>query len=96
MSLWQDINEHPPVFSSPTYSATILESHMVDTAIGLTVSATESGDVGLNHTITYAITSGNFGGAFAVNEATGVITLANSVDYETVTPGNNPLVFTVR
>ena len=69
---------------------------MVDTAIGLTVSATESGDVGLNHTITYAITGGNFGGAFSVNEATGVITLANSVDYETVTPGNNPLVFTVR
>ena len=82
------------MFSSPTY-ATILESHAINTGIGLVVSATESGDVGLNHTITYTITSGNFGGAFAVDETTGAITLANSVDYETVNPGNNPLVFMV-
>lgn len=93
--LSQDINEHIPVFSSTTYTHTILESLMVNAPTGLVVKATELGDVGLSHTITYAITSGNVGGAFAVNETSGVITLANPVDYETVTPDNNPVVFTV-
>lgn len=84
------------MFSSPTYTATILETHTVGTQIGLTVTATESGDIGLNHAITYTITSGNIGGAFAVNETSGEITLANAVDYETLTLGNNPILFTVN
>ena len=52
--------------------------------------------MGLSHIITYTIISGNIGGAFAINETSGMISLANPVDYETLTPDNNPLAFMVR
>ena len=56
--------------------------------------ATEAGDMGLDHPITYSIIGGgNTGGALAVDENTGIVTLANAVDWETLNP--NPIVVMV-
>lgn len=57
--------------------------------------ASESGDMGLGHTITYTIISGNIGGAFAVNEMSGVMTVANSLDYESLSMADNPIALIV-
>lgn len=55
---------------------TIAEDAAVGTSVG-TVVATGSG------TLAYTITGGNTGGAFAINPATGQITTAAALDYET-------------
>ena len=93
--LYQDINEHPPVFSSPTYTSSVAEDLAVGQPVGVTVMASENGDVGLGHTITYTITSGNIGGAFAVGETSGVVTVANPLDYESLSMSDNPIALTV-
>ena len=55
---------------------------------------TEAGDTGLDHPFTLSIIGGgNTGGALAVDGSTGVVTLANPVDWETLSP--NPLVVMV-
>ena len=59
----------------------------------MTVHATETGDGGLSHLLTYSIVSGNTNGAFSVDETSGVFTLAHSVDWETLSP--NPIVVIV-
>lgn len=64
------------------YNATIYENHTVGDLIGITVVATETGDDGLNHPLTYSIVSGNINGAFTLDPDTGVFTLAHSIDYE--------------
>jgi Cadherin domain/RTX calcium-binding nonapeptide repeat (4 copies) len=60
---------------------TIAENSANGTAVG-TVTAT---DVDAGQTLTYAITGGNSAGAFAINAATGAITVANGslLDFET-------------
>ena len=82
------------MFSQASYAATIAENHVVGTPIGVTILATEAGDTGLDHPITFSIIGGgNTGGALAVDGSTGVVTLANPVDWETLTP--NPIVVMV-
>ena len=82
------------MFSQPSYAATIAENHVVGTPIGVTIVTTEAGDTGLDHPITLSIIGGgNTGGALAVDGSTGVVTLANPVDWETLTP--NPIVVMV-
>lgn len=67
-----------PVVTPATFS--LPENSAVGTVVG-TVAAT---DVESN-TLTFAITSGNTGGAFAINAASGQITVANAaaLDFET-------------
>ncbi|MDB5390895.1 MAG: alkaline phosphatase, partial [Planctomycetaceae bacterium] len=76
------VSDIAPVFvnSSPTFS--ISENSALGTAVG-TVSATD-GDLPAE-TLTYSIFSGNVGGTFAINPATGQITVADStlLDFET-------------
>ncbi len=71
-----------PVVTPATFS--IPENSPNGTNVGTPVAFTDA-DPGQTHT--YAITAGNSGGAFAINAATGQITVANSaaLDFE-VTP----------
>ena len=71
-----DMNE-PPVIAPQTFSVT--ENTAAGTTVG-TVAATDE-DAGDN--LTYSITAGNVGNAFVINENTGVITVAGTIDHET-------------
>ncbi|KAL3853664.1 hypothetical protein ACJMK2_017188 [Sinanodonta woodiana] len=76
-----DVNDNYPVFSSSTYSTSVLESSMPGTTV-LRVSATDadeglSGSAGLH----YSICSGNIDGKFHI--IGDHVILAGSVDYHT-------------
>ena len=67
-----------PVFAEKSYSFMVAENSATGTAVG-TVSATDpNGD-----TISYSITAGNPGNAFAIGPSTGAITVAAGLDFET-------------
>ena len=68
----------PPVFDLSFYSLSVPEDSATSTLVG-TVRATAPGDV-----VTYAITSGNEDGAFAMGASSGEITVAGALDHETV------------
>ncbi len=59
----------------------VSESAAVGTAVGVTALAT---DADVTDTVTYSLSS-NPGGFFAIDANTGVITVANALDYETST-----------
>jgi Ca2+-binding RTX toxin-like protein len=62
----------------------VAENAAVGTAVGITARATDA-DATTN-TVTYAFTSGgNPGNLFAIDAATGIVTLAGALDYETAT-----------
>uniref|UniRef100_A0A8D3DRM0 Protocadherin Fat 4 n=1 Tax=Scophthalmus maximus TaxID=52904 RepID=A0A8D3DRM0_SCOMX len=73
-------NHHTPEFSQSQISATVPESLAVGTAIR-TVSARDK-DKEMNGLITYNITSGNDKGLFSLNSKTGVLSLAQPLDFE--------------
>ena len=70
-----DVNE-PPVIVAQIFS--IAENTAVGTTVG-TVAATDPED----DPMTFSFTSGNLSDAFAINENTGVITVAGTIDHET-------------
>ena len=72
-----DVNELP-VLEDVTFS---IDENSADTTLVGTVTATDADDTEL----TYSITGGNTGGAFAINAATGEITVADGsqLDHET-------------
>jgi large repetitive protein len=72
-----NVNE-APVVSSATFA--VDENSPLGTTVGV-VTFTDP-DAGQAHT--FAITSGNTGGAFAINPSTGAITVAGAIDFETV------------
>ena len=71
-----DVNE-PPVIAPQTFS--IAENTAAGTTVGTVVATDE--DAGDN--LIFSITSGNLSDAFAINENTGVITVAGTIDHET-------------
>lgn len=73
-------NRHTPEFSQSQISATVPESLAVGTAIR-TLSARDR-DKDRNGVITYRIDSGDDGGVFALDAQTGVLTLAQPLDFE--------------
>jgi len=73
-------NHHTPEFSQSQFSATVPESLVVGTAIR-TLSARDK-DKEMNGLITYNITSGNGEGVFSLNSKTGVLSLAQPLDFE--------------
>ncbi len=70
-----NLNE-APLASNQSFN--VNENSAGGTVVG-TVSATDP-DAG--QTLTYSITAGNTGGAFAINSATGEITVANTLNFE--------------
>ncbi len=73
-----DVSEAPVVVPGQTRS--IAENAAIGTNVGLAVAASDP-DAG--QTLTYAIISGNTGGAFAINASTGQLTVAGLLDFET-------------
>ncbi|NXB77281.1 PCD23 protein, partial [Donacobius atricapilla] len=75
-----DVNDNPPVFSSPEYHVHVKESIPIGSHIA-EVSA-EDCDAGANAEITYAIISGNDRGHFFLDGRTGSVNLMKNLDYE--------------
>ncbi|XP_052633680.1 protocadherin-23 [Harpia harpyja] len=75
-----DVNDNPPVFSSPEYHIHLKESVPVGSHV-TEVSANDS-DAGSNAEITYAIISGNDRGHFRLDGKTGSVDLMKMLDYE--------------
>lgn len=76
----QDINDNPPEFANKYYYATVPEIDAVGTEV-VRVLAT-SKDTGVNAEVYYSIIGGNEHRKFAINNVTGVITIAEMLDYE--------------
>ncbi len=74
-----DVNEHLPIFESPSYNATVLENVVTGTEI-LQVTAT---DQDRTATISYSMTGQN-SEHFEIDSATGRITTAQALDFEDV------------
>ncbi|HUQ68233.1 MAG TPA: cadherin domain-containing protein, partial [Planctomycetaceae bacterium] len=81
-------NNQSPVVDDQTF--TLPENSAAGTVVGTVAAA----DPDAGQTITYSITAGNAGGAFALNAATGELTVANpaALDFET----NPTLQLTVK
>ena len=73
-----DLNE-PPVFETAAYSLTVAE----DAAVGASPETVSATDPDEGDGVSYSITAGNSGGAFAIDSSTGSITVARALDYET-------------
>lgn len=76
----QDINDNPPEFASKYYFAVIPEIDAINTEV-IRVLAT-SIDTGINAEIFYSIVGGNEHKKFKIDSKTGVIALADMLDYE--------------
>ena len=70
---------HAPAFGAASYAFSVAENAAEDDAVG-SVSAT---DPNADDTVTYAITAGNTGNAFAIDAANGAITVAAALDHAT-------------
>ncbi len=79
----QDANDNPPTFSRGLYAASIRE----DSATGASVAMPTCSDVdvGVNSEVAYSITAGNDDGKFTINNDTGLISLAETLDYDSPT-----------
>ncbi|NWX60218.1 PCD23 protein, partial [Promerops cafer] len=75
-----DVNDNPPVFSSPEYHVHVKESIPIGSHI-TEVSAKDC-DAGTNAEVTYAIISGNDRGHFCLDGRTGSVNLTKMLDYE--------------
>lgn len=79
LDFWiRDLTPGAPVVTPATFEVSELAS------IGTVVGTVEAIDPDEDE-ITFSISSGNTGGAFAIDAETGVITVANGLDYETKT-----------
>jgi autotransporter-associated beta strand protein len=72
-----DVNESP-VFPIPA-AITIAEN----LTAGTQVTRVQASDPDRSDHVTFSIVAGNSGGAFAINSATGIITVAGALDFET-------------
>ncbi|NXH82953.1 PCD23 protein, partial [Edolisoma coerulescens] len=75
-----DVNDNPPVFSSPEYHVHVKESIPIGSHI-TEVSAKDC-DAGTNAELAYAIISGNDRGHFCLDGRTGSVNLTKTLDYE--------------
>ncbi|NXB49606.1 PCD23 protein, partial [Leucopsar rothschildi] len=75
-----DVNDNPPVFSSPEYHVHVKESIPIGSHI--TEVSAKDYDAGTNAEITYAIISGNDRGHFCLDGRTGSVNLTKMLDYE--------------
>ncbi|XP_010073742.1 PREDICTED: protocadherin-23-like, partial [Pterocles gutturalis] len=76
----RDVNDNPPVFSSPDYHIHVKESTPIGSHITEVVA--NDCDAGSNAEITYTIICGNDGGHFRLDGETGSVDLMKTLDYE--------------
>eukprot|EP00117_Sycon_ciliatum_P025837 scpid1780/ scgid2551/ Cadherin EGF LAG seven-pass G-type receptor 2; Cadherin family member 10; Epidermal growth factor-like protein 2; Flamingo homolog 3; Multiple epidermal growth factor-like domains protein 3 len=81
-----DINDHAPEFNQTTYNASVHEDIASGTAI-LQIFATDL-DTGTNSKLAYRFASGNYDDALKIDPQTGMITVAKSLDYDTLQDGD--------
>ena len=78
-----DVNRHEPTAPTITWAADFTGGNVAEgTAIGTLLASAKSTDGDGDETVTYSI-SGTGSNLFAINKATGDITLAQALDYET-------------
>lgn len=77
-----DVNDNPPKFLRDPYKVQISEGSTAGTQVVRLYTTDE--DEGLNGDVFYSITAGNDEGKFDIDEATGQIVLARSLDRETI------------
>ena len=75
-----DANDNSPVFERSLYFVQVSEDSPVNYEV-LPIHCNDA-DSGQNQVVTYTITSGNDDGKFALDTATGQITLASTLDYD--------------
>ena len=76
------INEFYPRFSTPTYSAHIIENEPPSVNPIVTVSATDEDEISGDHNITYTIQNGIVSYLFSINSTSGAVYQLQAVDYE--------------
>lgn len=76
-----DVNDHAPQFLRAPYKVQVSEGSSIGSQ--LVRVYTFDADEGLNGDVFYLISDGNDGGKFAIDEATGQLTLVKSLDRET-------------
>ena len=76
----QDINDNPPEFTSKFYFARIPEIDAIGTEVARVLATSK--DTGVNADVYYSIVGGNEHKKFEINAQTGVITIAEQLDYE--------------
>ncbi|XP_056644010.1 fat-like cadherin-related tumor suppressor homolog isoform X1 [Diorhabda sublineata] len=76
----QDINDNPPEFEKKYYFATIPEIDSIGTEVARVLATSK--DIGANAEVYYSIIGGNEHKKFAIHNKTGVITIADILDYE--------------
>ncbi|XP_077869084.1 protocadherin Fat 4-like [Saccoglossus kowalevskii] len=77
-----DVNDNDPILNPASYSALLDEDTPVGTVV-FDVDATDA-DINENADLTYALTSGNDLGHFTIDQDTGIITVEQLLDRETV------------
>ena len=75
-----DINDNLPYFEQQLYTTSVAENSVLETSVFF-VPAIDIDD-GLNSKLHYTILSGNVGFYFNLNEDTGIISVADYIDYE--------------
>ena len=76
----QDENNLPPQFELDVYSTTVSENASIGASV-TQVRATD-GDTGTNAEIEYSIAVGNTGNVFTIDQNSGEITVASTLDFE--------------
>lgn len=76
----QDINDNPPEFTSKYYFARVPEIDAVGTEVARVLATSK--DTGVNADVYYSIVGGNEHKKFQIDTKTGVVSIAEQLDYE--------------
>ena len=87
-----DINDSPPVFLQMSYIFPALETLPVGSMVGQVMA--DDRDSGVNSLLTYSIVTGNVDLTFAINESSGIIEIANPLNFSAVQQYNLMIMVT--
>ena len=86
----QDSNDLSPVFSPSVYLTTLSEGHAVNSAIGITVTASDQEGHSIQYSADTTFTDSAF---FRVDRTSGAISLAHELNYD---PPDNHRAFSFQ